>query len=67
MVAVYQRLAEARANLKNSLVHEGETHLFTPLMESWEIMLVEETQQEPRCFGPIVPGCEVCCNLLDLL
>ena len=49
------------------LVHEGETQLFTPLMESWEIMLVEETRQEPRCFGPIVPGCEVCCNLLDLL
>ena len=46
MVAVYRRLAEARANLKNSLVHEGEMHLFTPLMESWEIMLVEETQQE---------------------
>ena len=42
MVAVYRRLAEARANLKNSLVHEGETHLFTPLMESWEIILVED-------------------------
>ena len=37
------------------------------LLESWEVMLVEETRYEARCLGPIVRGYEECCILLHLL
>ena len=36
-------------------------------LESWEVMLVEETRDKARCFGPIVPGYEAYCVPLNSL
>ena len=47
--------------------HESEMHSFVSLLESWEVMLVEETRDKARCFGPIVPGYEAYCIPLNSL
>ena len=41
--------------------------MLLPLVESREMMLVEEIHHEATCFGTIVPGYEVCGVSLNLL
>ena len=41
--------------------------MLVPLVESREMMLVEEIHHEATCFGTIVPGYEVCGVSLNLL
>ena len=48
------------------LAQKSETQSL-PFLESWMVMLVEETRYKATCFGPIIPGYEAYCVPLDSL
>ena len=51
----------------NYLVEEGQPQVFTPFLQSREVVVCQKTRNRPRSFGLVVPGDEADCVTLDEL
>ena len=51
----------------NHLVEKGQPWVFTPFLQSREVMLCQKTRNRPRSFGLVVPSNEAHCVTLDAL
>ena len=49
------------------IIEEGQPQVFTPFLQSREVVLYQKMRNRPRSFGLVVPGNEADCVSLDAL